>query len=316
MSSPANLIILLMLFIYACSSGSVVKRSISSLDENNELFKLEIANEKNIYNGNVAILNLVTTSLNSKDQIEAEVAFELQDKTIKTIFSKFYSTSPNTYQSIIAIPYKVMLKEHFIKILISKETEQFVIEKKILLKKFAYGKDSPLKVDPNTVNPDFKTIQKINSEQQVLNQIYSHSIEEKMWQIPFILPVKDPVITSAYGNSRVYNGELKSFHSGLDLRANEATNLYSSNSGIIVYMGDLHFTGNTVIIDHGLGLFTLYAHMSKFNENLSVGDQILKEQYIGKAGRTGRTTGPHLHWSLKIHGEFLNPKLLFSKELQ
>ena len=112
-------------------------------------------------------------------------------------------------------------------------------------------------------------------------------------------------ISSRFGNRRVFNGQLKSYHNGLDFRSPKGTAVYATNSGVVRLAKNLFYSGNAVIIDHGTGIFTIYAHLSKIE--VAAGQRIEKGQLIGLTGATGRVSGPHLHWGVKINGIAVNP---------
>jgi murein DD-endopeptidase MepM/ murein hydrolase activator NlpD len=106
----------------------------------------------------------------------------------------------------------------------------------------------------------------------------------------------------------VFNGKRASPHSGLDLRASKGDPVRAAGGGRVVLAESLYYSGNTVILDHGAGLFTLYAHLSEIK--VEDGDDTAQEQIIGLAGATGRVTGPHLHWGAKIGDRPFDPSAL------
>jgi murein DD-endopeptidase MepM/ murein hydrolase activator NlpD len=108
-----------------------------------------------------------------------------------------------------------------------------------------------------------------------------------------------------YGNKRVFNGQLKSYHNGVDFRARLGTPAVAANTGIVRLAKNLFYSGDAVIIDHGTNIFTIYAHLSKIK--VAAGQRIEKGQLIGLTGATGRVSGPHLHWGVKINGVAVNP---------
>jgi murein DD-endopeptidase MepM/ murein hydrolase activator NlpD len=164
-----------------------------------------------------------------------------------------------------------------------------------------------LKVDSEKVSPSPEQEQRIARERAEFREIYECSSKEPLWEGRFELPTKGS-ITSPFGSSRVFNGEVKTVHYGVDLRANEKTPLYSTNAGKVVFAKEAFFGGNMVVIDHGMGLFSSYSHMSKIG--VASGQRIGKGEKLGMAGSTGRVTGPHLHWAMKVSGLSVDPHQL------
>ena len=163
-----------------------------------------------------------------------------------------------------------------------------------------------LKVDGRRVRPRApQDVRRINAELALLKRIYQDISWEKRWSVPFQVPLDTLTVTSAFGTRRTYNGIFKNYHTGLDLRAPTGTPIYASNRGLVRLARDLFFTGNTVIVDHGFGVLTLYAHMSELE--VKEGTLVNPRQLLGKSGQTGRVNGPHLHWQLMIHGIKVNP---------
>lgn len=168
------------------------------------------------------------------------------------------------------------------------------------------SKDFPsetLKVDMKRVSlskPDQKRVQ---TEQIFLNSTYRGSPDYPLFASAFELPIHSE-LTSIYGSRRVFNKKKQTQHLGTDFRAAVGEPIKSANAGRVVVARDLFFTGNTVTIDHGLGIFTIYGHLSKINT--VEGEMVPQGAVIGLAGATGRVTGPHLHWGVKIEGEFVD----------
>lgn len=161
-----------------------------------------------------------------------------------------------------------------------------------------------LSVDPRHVNPGPEAIARMKKESSEIGWLYRNPRMERAWKGAFALPIDSP-ITSPFGTKRVYNGEMQSFHQGLDLRAPVGTPVMSAESGVVVLAKDLYMTGNTVILDHGFGLFTIYGHMSALKVNK--GQSLQKGELLGLAGATGRASGPHLHWGAVVHRSKINP---------
>jgi murein DD-endopeptidase MepM/ murein hydrolase activator NlpD len=134
---------------------------------------------------------------------------------------------------------------------------------------------------------------------------------EMLWDKPFHSPIPGETGTN-FGSRRVFNGEARAPHAGSDLRAKTGTPIHATNRGRVVLAKNLFFTGNTVVLDHGLGVYTIYAHMSRIDVKVS---QIVTEnQLLGLSGATGRVTGPHLHWSARIQSARVDPFSLLGIE--
>jgi len=161
-----------------------------------------------------------------------------------------------------------------------------------------------LTVDPNFVNPPPAARDRIARDAAFLDQVYAHPAPELLWQAPFVRPVPQAA-NSQFGTRSVFNGERRSPHAGADFMSPAGTPIKAPNAGMIVAARDLYFTGNTVIIDHGLGLFSMLAHLSEIQ--VREGEQILAGQTIGLVGATGRVTGAHLHWALRVGGARIDP---------
>ena len=161
-----------------------------------------------------------------------------------------------------------------------------------------------LKVDPGRVNPSKKNIKRARKEARKVKQVYASGSIDGLWYGEFQLPM-DSKITSAFGNQRLFNGELKSYHNGVDFRAPVGTPVFASNSGVVRMAENLFYSGKVIILDHGNSIFTIYAHLSKIE--VKTGRQIEKGQKLGLTGATGRVSGPHLHWGVKVNGTAVDP---------
>ena len=161
-----------------------------------------------------------------------------------------------------------------------------------------------LTVDEKKVNPPKRVMARIRREQKEIGALYHNVVNERYWSGAFALPIESE-ITSNFGNKRLYNGKMASFHQGLDLRARTPLPIRAPEGAKVVMAKDLYYTGNTVILDHGFGLFTIYAHMSRLD--VRVGDRVNKSQVLGLSGGTGRASGPHLHWGAVLLREKFNP---------
>ena len=154
------------------------------------------------------------------------------------------------------------------------------------------------------VDLDPKTLERVNRESKRLKEIFQTFRDERTWKGAFIRPVAGE-LSGAFGTRRIINGQPKSSHTGVDLRAEEGTPVRASNSGKIALVDDLFFSGKSVILDHGWGLYSMYFHLSE--TQVRVGDQIPKGAELGRVGSTGRSTGPHLHWGIILNGARVDP---------
>ena len=168
-------------------------------------------------------------------------------------------------------------------------------------------KDFPtrrLTVDPSFVSPPPSVIERIQREARQLDEIFTTASDVRLWSGGFLRPVPGDS-TSSFGRRSVFNGQARSPHSGTDFRAAEGTPIKAPNTGMVVLAADLYFSGNVVIIDHGWGLYSYFAHLSKIL--VDKGDLVEPGQTVGQAGATGRVTGPHLHWTLRLNGARVDP---------
>lgn len=148
--------------------------------------------------------------------------------------------------------------------------------------------------EPDVLPQNPKIVQRIAEEDAEQKKILSVINPERYWTPPFIIPVRKP-ISSHFGLYRIYTKHMRRrTHWGVDFRTPVGTPVKSSSAGVVVLAKNLYFPGKTIIIDHGLGLYTGYSHLSKMN--VKVGDKIKAGQLIGKSGISGKVTGPHLHW--------------------
>jgi hypothetical protein len=171
-------------------------------------------------------------------------------------------------------------------------------------------KKEKLRVPKGKVLPSEVDRRRIAGERSTIREIYNTPHQVRLWDTPFSRPATGKV-TSPFGSQRVLNGRLKSYHNGVDFRAPTGSPITAANDGIVRFAHNLFYSGNHLILDHGLGLFTGYSHLSAFS--VQPGQRVHKGQEIGLAGATGRVNGPHLHWAVKLNGVNVDPMQL--KEL-
>lgn len=153
-----------------------------------------------------------------------------------------------------------------------------------------------LKVNPDFVNPPKAVLARIQEESRFLQTLYESPAPDRLWAGPFRRPVPHRA-NSRFGVRSVFNGERRNPHAGTDFLSPAGTPILAPNAGRVVAARDLYFSGRTVILDHGLGLFSQLAHMSRID--VAEGDVVTAGQVVGLVGATGRVTGAHLHWGLR-----------------
>ena len=151
---------------------------------------------------------------------------------------------------------------------------------------------------------DAPTLKRVEKEKVEMLDAMKPVNPKKLWEGAFIYPVNGKS-SGRFGFRRIINGEPRSPHSGEDFSVPEGTPVKATNSGRVVLVGNYFFTGNSIFIDHGLGCYSMYFHLSKVG--VKKGQKVKKGEIIGKVGATGRATGPHLHWGVRLNGARVNP---------
>ena len=161
-----------------------------------------------------------------------------------------------------------------------------------------------LKVAPNFVEPNPEQLAKAEEDRKKLRELFATITPEKLWTGRFRIPLDGVTTGGNFGRRRVLNGQPGSPHSGVDFPSPTGTPVYAAQAGRVVLAEELYFSGNTVLVDHGLGVYTLYGHFSEIA--VKPGDLVDTTTVIGKVGATGRVTGPHLHWGLTVNRARVN----------
>lgn len=160
--------------------------------------------------------------------------------------------------------------------------------------------------DKRKVNPTSYDMERINRERERIDAALQQWTENNEVQLDFIWPLKGR-ISGLFGRRRVFNGEPRKPHSGMDIAAATGTPIQAPAAGIIRGTGDYFFNGNTVFIDHGQGLVTLFCHLSRID--VKDGQPVKQGELIGLVGATGRVTGPHLHFGISLNDQRVEPAL-------
>ncbi|MGH7360310.1 MAG: M23 family metallopeptidase [Candidatus Methylomirabilales bacterium] len=166
-----------------------------------------------------------------------------------------------------------------------------------------------LTLPPRMVDPDPADLPRIREEQELLETLFAHADGTPHFAEAFLLPLDPPFQPSGtFGRRRLLNRQLRSPHTGEDFPAPVGTPVLAANRGRVAYAGEMYFSGRSVVLDHGLGLYTLYYHLDAVA--VEPGELVGRGQLLGTVGATGRATGPHLHWGARLGPARVDPMAL------
>jgi len=160
--------------------------------------------------------------------------------------------------------------------------------------------------DDRLVKPPPELAARIAEEQQRLTQLKQHFSPAPEPDVNFVQPVAGR-LSASFGARRILNGEARAPHAGLDIAVAAGRPVVSAAAGTVIAVDDFYFAGHTVVVDHGRGIVTLYAHLSR--ADVEVGQALRRGDRIGLSGKSGRATGPHLHWGVMVGGSSVDPRL-------
>ena len=195
---------------------------------------------------------------------------------------------PGTYELAVEVKQGEQAKQLSFNVLVAKEN--FAVEH--------------LKLPKEKVDLNEKSVARWKDEQQLVQQALAENSRLKLWHSNFVEPVNGKR-TGIFGSVRIMNGKPRNPHNGEDIGAPLGADVAATNDGIVRITVDHIFSGKGVFVDHGLGFYTMYFHLSEVL--VKDGDLVKVGQIIGKVGATGRATGPHLHWGVKLNGARVNP---------
>lgn len=213
-----------------------------------------------------------------------------------------FEAAPGRRHALLPVPLDTPAGEQLLRVRCYPRQATF----RIPIREGAYP-ESTLRVDPRFSKPPPP---RAVTEQQAWDRAFAHTDPVRHWREAFLPPVND-AITSVFGVRRTFNDEVRSRHRGLDIDGREGTPILATNRGRVALVADnFYYVGNAVLIDHGWGLFSLYGHMSRVD--VREGQMVERGQQIGAVGRTGRVTGPHVHFATKLNGAYIDPEILLS----
>jgi hypothetical protein len=167
-----------------------------------------------------------------------------------------------------------------------------------------------LTLPPNQVDLDAPTLARVEAEQRELKAALADGVGDRLWRGAFRVPVEGGRPTGGFGLRRILNGQPRSPHTGFDWAAPAGSPILAANAGRVALVAEHFFAGRNVVVDHGLGLFTFYFHMSEVQ--VAVGDAVAAGQVLGALGATGRVTGAHLHFAVLLGGARVDPESLLA----
>jgi murein DD-endopeptidase MepM/ murein hydrolase activator NlpD len=214
------------------------------------------------------------------------------------------ATSPRRWLALIGIPLDTEIGRR--EIVVHGTTADAVSESTRVSLQILEGgfEQRRLRVDQRFVDPPLSEIDRVLAEQKRLDTLFATTRRERFWSGAWRSPVPGRP-TSSFGRQTVMNGEVRGRHQGADFHASTGTPVHAPNAGEIVLAEGLYFSGNTVVIDHGDGLYSLFAHLSRID--VRPGARVASGDVLGLVGATGRVTGPHLHWAVRLHDVSVDP---------
>jgi len=223
---------------------------------------------------------------------------------LSSIHGEFQGANTGTYEGLVGVDLNTKPSRYEMKVVATDRGGH------------SYSKGLPCKVEKtdfavqkltlprSMVDLDPKTLDRVNRESKKLKALFEGVQRETLWRGAFVRPVEGE-LSGAFGVRRIINGQTKSPHSGIDLRADEGTSVVACNGGRVALVDEFFFTGKSVILDHGGGLYSMYFHLSE--TGVSEGARVHTGDLLGRVGSTGRSTGPHLHWGMIIRGARVDP---------
>ncbi len=258
----------------------------------NSLWAIQISSTK-VKNANTLLLELT-----QKDISDVKLSFEKLNINFMA-----HPFKANSFYALLPIDYYTNSGKYKIIVSYLKNNKREFIGQEIFVEDGNY-KSEIIKVQKSKVTLNEKDKIRTQYEYKEAMDIYNTSTSKIFWTKEFIYPMNSK-ITSDFGNKRVYNNTIKSFHSGTDFKAAIGTKIKAINDGVVVLAKDRFYAGNSIIIDHGQGVYSCYFHLSKMN--YKEGDFVKRGEVIALSGDTGRVTGPHLHFSIRINSKLIDP---------
>ncbi len=217
------------------------------------------------------------------------------------------SLAENGWQAVVGIPLNVKPGTHQLIVKSENSKEQIV---RFIVNPKEYEAQYITIKNKNKVSPDKKSLERIGREKRQMGQAYRTWSDVSDIDLNFSLPVA-AVRSSPFGLKRFFNNQPRKPHSGIDIAAPEGTPIRAPAAGKVILTGDFFFNGQSVFLDHGQGLITMYCHMARID--VQENERVERGAVLGVIGQTGRATGPHLHWSVSLNKTRVNPEYFLSE---
>jgi len=245
--------------------------------------------------GGIAVIPLTTTSA------ERPTA-HYQSKRVMVVGDAGH------WQAVIGIPLDTTPGEQALEVSVPSSAAQqlsFAVQAK------EYETQHLTVTNKRMVDPTAKDLLRIEKETKIIQAALRHFSEADEVPLDFTPPVQGP-LSSPFGLRRFFNDQPRKPHSGLDLAAPKGTPIKAPAAGTVIAVGNFFFNGNTVVLDHGQGLISMYSHMDRIK--VKEGQHVTLGTLLGAVGMTGRVTGPHLHWTVSLNDTRVDPMLMFSEQ--
>ena len=239
-------------------------------------------------------------------QLEEGISF-VQGRFLGNAIS-FYKNSNDLFEALVGVDLAAPLGTYSLEIEWDQKgvkgtthlgKRDYVIE----VKSGGFGTQT-LTLPKKMVDLDQETLDRVHRESERFKELFRLRVEQKLWEGAFVIPAEGPRMGS-FGVSRIMNGEARNPHTGEDIGAPLGAPVRATQSGTVVLVGDFYFNGRSVVIAHGLGLFSMYFHLKDIF--VKEGQSVKWGEKVATVGQSGRATGPHLHWGVRLNDARVNP---------
>lgn len=236
---------------------------------------------------------------------------ELSGKWFGHDLKFFPLAKPSSFYALAGIPIETSPGTYDLELNGMRRTGAFHLLKKVRISPARYPRVA-ITVARQFTEPNPEQLKQIDADKQVKQAVFSKTTENQLWHGDFQAPAEAPT-SGTFGTERVFNGKVQSRHLGLDYAVPYGTPIRAINSGRVILAQHLYFEGGFIVIDHGLGLMSLYLHLSDFM--VKEGDEVAAGQVIASSGGSGRATGPHLHLAIRWQGIYLDPAVVLQLQI-